>query len=165
MTIKWIFALGLLVIGECAWAQSCPSGIPSAGNPSCIPPNQQNSPYYQGNQAPITHAPQVPWATRWGAIAIDDSQAVAGAVIGQNSKRQAHKAAIAECRGRGGKQCEVRIAYHNQCAAVVWGKNKYSTASAETEEQAIRLGMRSCSAADVDCQIYYVDCSLPERIW
>lgn len=44
---KWIFAFALLGLPAIAWAQ-CAPGIPGAGNPGCIPPNQTNSPYYQG---------------------------------------------------------------------------------------------------------------------
>lgn len=164
MRSQWILMAGLMSLSSSVWAQGCPSGIPSAGNPGCLPPSQQHSPYYQGNQAYEYQFPATRWATRWGAIAIDDLNGIAGAVIDKTSKRQAHKAAIAECNARGGKECEVRIAYHNQCAAIVWGKHKYSTASAETEELAVQIGMRSCSAADIDCQIYYSDCSLPVQI-
>ncbi|WP_392389941.1 DUF4189 domain-containing protein [Acinetobacter courvalinii] len=41
------------------------------------------------------------------------------------SKRQAEKAALTECRAKGGKKCEVDLAYYNQCAVMVTGDNSY----------------------------------------
>src|SRR3546814_2123312 len=63
--------------------------------------------------------PQVKWEDSWGAIAIDDIRGEAGIVTGFPSKRKAKKAAIEECRKRGGEDCSISIIYTNQCAAVV----------------------------------------------
>lgn len=161
MKTKFLLIVSLFASCGLAWAQTaCPNGVPP-GSPQCGP-----SPTYHG----VTPTPSVPrpptpkWATRWGAIAIDDPNSIAGAVVGKRSKRQAEKSAIAECKARGGWDCHVRIAYRDQCAVIVWGKKKYSTASAATKEQAVQIGMQICNAGDIDCQVYYEDCSLPVRI-
>src|SRR3546814_4114213 len=77
--------------------------------------------------------PQVKWADSWGAIAIDDIRGEAGIVTGFPSKRKAKKAAIEECRKRGGEDCSISIIYTNQCAAVV--SNSVMSSSANRSEE------------------------------
>ena len=87
-----------------------------------------------------------------------------GAAASKASKSKAQKAAMDECRSKGGAKCVIKLAYYNQCAVIVWGDRGYNLVNAETVEKAKQNAMQSCNNADVNCQIYYSACSLPERM-
>lgn len=160
--MKRILLFCLVCHAPLAWSQ-CAPGIPSAGNPSCIPPNAPGSPYYQqgGQQAP---QPKVQWADRWGAIAIDSETGNAGTVTAYPSKSAAENAALNDCAKNGAKNCTLRKVYYNQCAAVAWGTGYNTTASAGSKEDAEANALASCKTAVSDCKIVYSDCSYPERM-
>ena len=140
----------------------CPPGQypPNPSNTSvCYPfPESQGPAAVQQLQAPRGH-----WETRWGAIAIDTSSASLGSVVGMQNRQKAEKAALMQCRARGGNACKVDITYYNQCAVMILGNKKYNTASAATINDATKLGMQTCSAADTNCRVYYAECSPP--VW
>lgn len=108
----------------------------------------------------------VRWATRWGAIAIDGTKGILGAVIGAKSKKLANKAAIAQCRANGGgDNCKkAPFSYYNQCAAIAWGDTTYRGGGRPAVEEAKRDAMQSCSNATTSCKIVYAGCSLPDRV-
>ncbi len=166
--MKLVILLGMGLAGLCGpvWAQNCPEGIPSAGNPACIPPDRENSPYYQGhggsNQAAVP--PLMKWADRWGAIATDGPSASLGTAVGMSSKRKAEKIALTQCRAKGGANCKVDLAYYNQCAVLVSGDSKYLIQGAATIDEASEIAVRRCNAEDVNCRVHYDDCSMAERI-
>lgn len=165
MNFKPLLTVGLLFISSSAWAQQCPPGI-AHGTPGCIPPDNPASPLYQPNE-PV--APPMIWADRWGAIAIAPHSAagnsgVVGASVGLSSRGEARKVAMAECRAKRGEGCKIELAYFNQCAVIVWGDNGYLTQGAATVGEASRLGIKECSKHDVNCQIYYSNCSMAERV-
>ena len=120
MKTKTIFVLSLLGVSNIAFAEGgCPEGYYFTGRmiqgqgasyPECAPDIQQ------------PQQPQGRWETRWGAIAIDDSKSRLGAFKGAKTKRQASKAAIAQCRAEGGGEgCKVKLTFYNQCSALAWG--------------------------------------------
>jgi hypothetical protein len=120
LVITRVTIAAFFLVGASAVSAQCAPGIPSAGNPGCIPPNQQNSPYYQGQasaEAPALEQPRVVWADRWGSIAMDDNGA-AGTVVDQTTELAARKESLARCEENGGKKCETVLSYHNHCAAV-----------------------------------------------
>lgn len=165
MKAKTLLAMGLLGLSGPAWAQGCPAGIPSAGNPACIPPDRENSPYYQGHGGSNrSAAPRAIWADRWGAIAFDNTNGGVGMAASMSSKRKAEKAAMAQCRAKGGQGCWIELAYHNQCAAIAWGSRYATTASAATAGQASTRAIETCSQKTDSCKVVYSDCSIPERI-
>lgn len=159
---KILVLLILSTAGGQAFAQ-CAPGIPGAGNPGCIPPNQPNSPYYQtGNGAPIKAPPT--WADRWGAVALDTDMGKAGTILDQSNKADAESTALSNCRNDGGQNCRVLISYYNQCAAVAQKSSggEVFASSAYPQEQAQKRAMSSCK--DSSCHIIYSECSLPEEI-
>lgn len=135
-----------------------PAGAPTSGNPSgCVP--------YPGAQQSQPHVPRIVWATRWGAIATDDTKGIIGAVKNANNKRSANKAAVKQCKlNGGGKNCEVIFSYYNQCAAIAWGDTTYRGAGRPTLEEAKYDAMKLCSNATTGCKIVLADCSLPQRV-
>ncbi|MBB3227111.1 hypothetical protein FHW69_001712 [Luteibacter sp. Sphag1AF] len=142
-----------------AWSQ-CAPGIPSAGNPGCIPPDQGNSPYYQ-DAAPS--APQPVWADRWGAVAVDLGTGQSGATSDQGSESQAKNEALSTCERNGGTKCEIVLWYFNQCAAIAEKPEGggFSNAHADTVERAEQLALQACGGS---CKVIYTKCSLPVRV-
>lgn len=138
----------------------CPAGmIPHTGTStqSCGP---IPSGYY-GNQG---NEPRARWAKRWGAIAADPQAPSLGFSTSFPSKKAAEKAALADCRAKGGLKCLVDISYYNQCAALVVGNEKFSTARAATAKEAVALGVKTCEEVSSGCRLFYTDCSYAERV-
>ncbi|WP_394372390.1 DUF4189 domain-containing protein [Ralstonia wenshanensis] len=140
----------------------CAPGIPSAGNPGCIPPDQQSSPYYQRGQQPVSPPPV--WADRWGAVVVDEQTGQAGLVTGRASRQDAIDAARHDCEKFGSSRCKLQLAYYNQCVAIGWGQNRFSTSSAPTLQEAEADAMKGCNGITTGCKIAYSACSLAERV-
>ncbi|WP_082124387.1 DUF4189 domain-containing protein [Lysobacter capsici] len=163
--MKFGFVVFLAVVSSVVVAQGCPNGIPSAGNPGCISPDQSNSPYHQSSGASVER--QARWADRWGAIAVDDGEKTIGIGIAEmaSSERAAKKIALEDCRAKGGTKCVISLAYYNQCAVIVWGSAGYNSVSAETVERASKRAIERCSARGfTNCDVYYSGCSFAERV-
>lgn len=153
-------AIGMLTLS--GLAIGCPNGIPTAGNPGCIPPDRTNSPYYQGggfNQ----RAPVGRWETRWGAFVLDQKTGL-GISSGMSSKRAAQSEAMNDCRAKGGTRCKVELVYFNQCGVLIEGERGYNTAAADTVEQATSIGMKTCQRADTNCKLYFSECSQAQLV-
>jgi Domain of unknown function (DUF4189) len=104
------------------------------------------------------------WANRWGAIA-SDGNGVYGIVSDMTTKRKASKAAIQTCKDRGGGNCVIRLAYYNQCAAVVMTDTWSGYAGAPTLENAIEDGKKRCTGSNTgSCRVYWSGCSMPVRV-
>ena len=160
MKIEALFLLGLLSVSNIAFAEGgCPVGTYPANPPAtniCNPfPGNENDGQPQ--------QPQGRWETRWGAIATDGLSAAVGAVTSVKSKRQAVKAAMSQCRAKGGKNCKAILSYYNQCAVIVSGDKQHTAQSAATINVASEIGMSKCSPIDTNCRIYYAECSPP--VW
>ncbi|WP_227556455.1 DUF4189 domain-containing protein [Acinetobacter courvalinii] len=122
-----------------------------------------NSPYYDGGAQQYA-VPQQVWADRWGAIA-SDGNGTYGIVTDLTSKRKASKAAIQTCKDRGGGNCVIRLAYYNQCAAVVMTDTWSAYASAPTLENAIEDGQKRCTGSNTgSCRVYWSGCSTAVRV-
>ncbi|WP_132141304.1 DUF4189 domain-containing protein [Luteibacter rhizovicinus] len=162
---KLLAALGFCLCVPAAWSQ-CAPGVPSAGNPGCIPPDQQNSPYYQENPAQQQPAqPQAVWADRWGAIAMDSDTGRAGTVEGQESKSDANRVALDLCSKNGGRNCAILLSFYNQCAAVSQSTDggPVHAAGAATQKEAEERALNRCTGSKA-CQIVYSQCSFAERV-
>jgi hypothetical protein len=144
----------------------CAPGVSSAGNPGCIPQDRPESPYFHGNpdqlQQRLNQQPYK-WADRWGAIATDAKTGDAGTVEGLQTKLAAEKEALARCGSTGASHCQVRLTFHNQCAAAALGSGELGLAGAPSEDQAKQRAVAKCGNSDT-CKIVYSACSLPERI-
>jgi hypothetical protein len=167
MKFKIIAALLLCGgLGAPAWAaQQCPLGIPSEGNPLCIPPDRSNSPYYQGGSGSTPRPPPALWANRWGAIARDRKTGEWGSAENEQSKARAEQVAMADCRARTTDGCEVIHTYRNQCTAFASGTSSSGVAGSPTVADAITRAIASCSTGGKSgCQAIYSACSMPVRI-
>lgn len=120
-------------------------------------------PYCSQLPAPAPSAPNEPvWATRWGAIATADG--VFGAVVGLASERKAEKAAMQQCKAKGGRNCGVIVSYYNQCAALAWGENGENAARGPYLNEVETTAMAGCSERSQNCKLYYSACSDAERV-
>lgn len=167
MKAKLLLVAILLSVSGFLYAEggTCPHGyypIGGQGTSGCAP-----IPDYESDGDQESVGPQTRWVETWGAITIDSTLAKMGASTGNMSKREASKAAIADCYARGGGSgCkDVRVTYRNQCAVVVTGDSGNTTAHAESIEVATRLAMDQCtSSAYANCHVYYSACSEPVQI-
>lgn len=163
MKFRLIFALSSLAFSMHASAEggSCPDGyypIGGQGATGCAHFPENNE------RANGSSAPSAKWVTTWGAIVADGSNASIGSVVGMPTKRKAEKATLDECKADGGKNCRVDLAYHNQCAVLVSGANRYLVQSAETIDAASKVGIQKCGAMDTGCRVHYSGCTRPIRI-
>lgn len=155
MKMPLLFAALLLLSSAPAFAQN-----PS--NPGGFLNTDPRSPYYNsGNNAPPAEA-SARYLNRWGAIATGKN-ATLGTAVDMASERDAKRVALKDCQDKGGVQCKLEIAYHNQCATLVTGDAVFNTSSAATAEEAAEMGIAKCQEADVNCRVYYSECSLPVR--
>lgn len=154
-----------LLIAAGSVSAQCAPGIPSAGNPTCIPPNQTNSPYHQGPAQGVTPPePKVVFADRWGAIALDTSSGSVGYSTDETSKQRASRAAIADCQTDGSRNCEVLTSYYNQCAAISQddGGGFVFAAAAPQVDEAKRTSLKNCGKAT--CSVVYSNCVHARRV-
>lgn len=161
--MKCLLILILALLTSTVSAQ-CAPGIPSAGNPGCIPPNQSNSPYFQGDTDELPPAPPAGhWENRWGAVALDYSAMKAGFLTGESSQPNAETKAISTCRANGGSDCKIVISFRNQCASISQDQATHilSTATAATETEASNRSLKRCGG---HCKEIYNQCSYPELV-
>jgi len=157
---KVLITAALLIAGNLALAQTaCPQGV-AAGGAQCGPATLVN-PKYGERVPPETN---ILWADRWGAIA-SDNVATYGIVTDLPSKRKARRAAVDECKRRGGGDCVVAREFVNQCAVVIAGDSGTNIVNAVTVKRATHLAMQDCeSQGNKSCWIFWSGCSLAQRI-
>lgn len=160
MRAPLLFGVILLLVCLPIQAQWCPPGyVPIGGDQAG----------WKGC-APITGPSQsVPdpgprWATRWGAIAVDNVQSAWGYFDGAPNKRRAAEAAVESCKRNGGKKCKVYISYHNQCGALASGDDRITTFSAPESGLAELEAVKSCSEKTGNCAVIHSGCSYPQKI-
>ena len=153
-----LFAASLSV-----FAQNCPQGIPQ-GTPSCVPPDQLG----YSTAPPVNMAY---WKKTWGAMASSPDTAPISTSTGHFSQRAASKEAIRKCIKTGGKKCEVKFTYKNQCAVILGPANdngpmNVTYQSALTIKDAIKLGPPYCAENNngKTCEVFYSNCTAPVLI-
>lgn len=165
MKLRVLLMIGLSGFGGSVYAEggSCPRGyypVGGQGTQGCAPiPN-----YNSAGQQPQQQLPPQPtgwWETTWGAIAPSPKGGVLGTAVGAKNKEEAERLALADCVAKGGGSCEVRIAYHNQCAVMVLGDTIYRTARAGSIDAAAKIGIDACSKESTNCRVYYSACTKP----
>ncbi|WP_260676217.1 DUF4189 domain-containing protein [Xanthomonas graminis] len=129
---------------------ACPPGqypIGGQGAIACAPIPQENSIQQKAR-------PSGKWLKTWGAIAMGtiDSTPHYGVPVGKSSKSEAESDALARCTKQGAIDCEVILAYFNQCAAIA----EPSTPTGEIFGAVVATGRASIeqavSAAQESCE-------------
>lgn len=131
-----------------------------------LPPSDPSSSQYHSVYLPSLGegdtVQRVKWEDRWGAFASSASDGWSGSVLNKKSKREAERAAMAECKKKGGADCRVDLSFYNQCGAVASGGGSLGYSNAPTEKRAIDAAMTECGNSD--CEIFFHGCSLPVKV-
>jgi hypothetical protein len=156
----WIKAIllvaGLFLAGGVLHAEgNCPAGYSPIGATDGQTGPQGCAPTPGYNQAPTAH-----WEDRWGAIATDGPGGSFGASENMLDRNSAEQNALNECHLKKGAICKIETWYKNRCAAMIVGEKSHSSNNAGTIDEAIKLGIQTCSnAGDTECHVYYRACS------
>ncbi len=129
-----------------------PGGNGMAPTPLC---------YWKSQAQPEPSPPTGYWQKTWGALAPSPQGGVLGVALGASTKQEAERLALADCKRQGGPACEVSIAYHHQCVAMVVGDKTYVTFRAQTDAKARDFAMLSCRKKNSECGVYYSACTEP----
>lgn len=156
-----LLAAGLFV-GDAVAEQGCSSGYIPTSTPSGIQCRPAPGLYRGPGNSP---ASQERWETRWGAIAMDNASGKTGIAGSKSTRRKAEQAALAQCKGKGGANCQVKLYYSNQCGALAWGSDRMVTARGVTLEEASKYATDQCEKETGDrCEVFFSDCSFPEKL-
>jgi len=165
----WLIGLALLLSGVAHAEGNCPDGMYETNPPGtegpvgCAPIPGYNQ---QQGQQQTPQPPPEQWADHWGAIATDGLSGSFGASTNLLTRSSAEQAALTDCQSKKGSQnCKIETWYRNGCAAMVLSDKGHNVTNGATADEAIRAGMKICSAAkDGRCDVYYSACSLPQRV-
>lgn len=135
----------------------CPAGmIPGEGG--CFSPTD-DSRFGQSSSAPAYTGPL--WQDRYGAIALDSATGSIGWTSGAKSKKEAYRAAIADCGGGG---CKIQAEGRNTCLAAAWG-GAGGFAADSNQQKAETIALNNCKEfGGKNCKVQYSACSLPVRV-
>lgn len=102
------------------------------------------------------------WETRWGVVATADG--AMGISEAMDSQKGAEQQAMSQCQAHsGGKACQVRIAYYNQCVAVAWGDGGSRMTRSPDLKDAEDTALNNCKKSTTNRDLYYSACSYAER--
>lgn len=175
--LKHLLCLGLLGLSGSAYAQAphvCgggpgpnevmagmhPGGNGVAPTPLCYWKQQSQ----QGGSQQSAPQPTGHWVKTWGAIAPSPKGGVLGTAVGADSKAEAERLALADCKKKGGQLCKVDLAYHNQCAVMVLGDKVFNLSGRASIKEATEAGIARCEKEDTNCRVYYSACTEPRFV-
>lgn len=143
---------------------NCPSGyypIGGRATAACAPIPGNGNARGAGQQ----QSPAPVWENRWGAMATDEPRGVLGAVTGFPNEQAAQRAALSDCKAKGGINCTPTISYKNGCTALTVSDSSFYYGADTTIEIVSSDGMRACTeAGKKNCRTYYTACSPPVRV-
>jgi hypothetical protein len=85
---------------------------------------------------------------------------VLGEATGLGSKSEAERAAINDCKAKGGTSCKLEVSYQNACAALAGSATGYVVVSDGDLAVAESDALSTCSKAGYpNCHISYTACS------
>ena len=96
-----------------------------------------------------------------GAIAPSPTDAILGVAESVGSKKEAEQIALKDCKAKGGKDCKVNLAYHNQCAVMIVGDESLESYGNATIAEATQRGLADCNQREKGCRVYYSACAKP----
>lgn len=153
-----VFAITGLVVHVRAHAEGgCPPGqYPQQGQgwQTCVPIPGAD----QGTTQPTTNPGR--WQVSWGALATYEPGGVLGEATGLGSKSEAERAALSDCKAKGGTSCKLEVSYQNACAALAGSATGYVVVSDPDLPAAESDALSTCSRAGYpNCHISYTACS------
>jgi hypothetical protein len=69
---------------------------------------------------------------------------------------EAERAAINDCKNKGGASCKLETWYSNGCVALVVGKKVYNVRTGATLDAAVDSGVKTCSKDSRNCRVLFV---------
>ncbi|MEQ7969247.1 DUF4189 domain-containing protein [Xanthomonas hortorum] len=167
MRFSCFFIFALALHADFSYAEGgCPAGQYPIGGQGAI----ACAPMPQGEVAPARPRPIGKWIKTWGAIAMGSINSVInyGVSSGKLSKSAAKEEALTQCSSHGETNCEVRLTYENQCAAISTpeingkpsgtihfsGSATIDAASADASSQC-----RKNNPPPAQCRIIYSNCT------
>ena len=156
----YFFTLAIAVaqLWSAAYAEGgCPPGqYPQQGQgwQTCVPIPGSD----QGRTQPAVNPGH--WRASWGALATFEPGGVLGEATGLGSKSEAERAAINDCKAKGGTVCKLEVSYQNACAALAGSATGYVVVSDADLPVAESDALSTCSKAGYpNCHISYTACS------
>lgn len=165
MKTQHLFLFGLLSASALAISNSaqaeygCQAGhIPVYQGPQQVCVADYNLPHWNQTQSKKTTGY---WQKTWGAIAPSPTDAILGVAESVGSKKEAEQIALKDCKAKGGKDCKVNLAYHNQCAVMIVGDESLESYGNATIAEATQRGLADCNQREKGCRVYYSACAKP----
>ncbi|QWT22455.1 DUF4189 domain-containing protein [Bacillus sp. NP157] len=158
-TLQTRYILGALALLTSVAHAQCATGVDTGGS-GCIPPDA-----LPGANGANTNAPAGPaWMNKYGAVVIDTATSAIGVADNMDSPQAASSKAVAQCESFGGKSCDDRLPYSNQCVALSWGTGGYGLSRHTDEGTAESMANQGCSKHATGCKTVYHACSMPVRV-
>lgn len=167
MSSKFSFLLLILLLlsGVVHAEGNCPEGYyPVGGGSAGAPQGCAPIPGYGQGQQQAQQPPSPHWINYSGGVATDSKKGVLGTAINMDSQAAAGQAALADCRAKGGTDCEIDATYTNGCVAMAAGDTAYKSKAGPTMDAAVKGATEICSAATTGCHVYYSACSLSKQV-
>jgi hypothetical protein len=140
-----LIGLGMLGLGETAWAQCASGYFWDIYSQRCVFDAIAES--HRAATAAATRnrqALQRRESIAWGAIAIDANHTVTGASVQKGSKQAAEADALEDC---GRADCTIVTSFEEQCASVALASDRQiGIGRADSAEDAARRAMAECNA-------------------
>lgn len=96
----------------------------------------------------------------FGAIAYSTQTGAHGYSHNYPSRRAAERAAVANCRNYGGRNCAVTVWFDRRCGALATGSKKgWGSAQHQNKQRANSEAVRFCRQHDRNCKIVASVCS------
>jgi hypothetical protein len=117
MRFSYVYIFVLALYANISYAEGgCPAGQYPIGGQGAI----ECAPMSQGEATSSQPRPIGQWIKTWGAIAMGSINSVInyGVSSGKLSESAAREEALEQCSSHGETNCEVRLTYVNQCAAI-----------------------------------------------
>lgn len=137
------------------------AGVQPGGNGMAPTPLCYWKQDHKAQQASDPPEPTGWWEKTWGAIAPSPKGGVLGTALGASNREEAEQLALADCKAKGGVECEIELSYHNQCAVMTVGDKFLGSAHAASIERASEIGIAGCQRNDTNCRVYYSACTEP----
>lgn len=104
------------------------------------------------------------WESRWGAIAADVERGILGTSSTVAKERDAVAQAVANCKAKGGIDCQPQWIYADQCVAMAVGTTALGFGTDVTLLGASKAAIDNCSTQSDACAVHYSDCSPPALV-
>jgi hypothetical protein len=160
--VLMMFMTFLFQMGAAHAQAACPPGtIPYGGGQGLSTCGADNSQQQSGD---LGATPPL-WLDRWMAFATDAKHSILGLALDRSNVGEAQRAALSDCRAKGGVDCKFENAFLDSCAAVTVGDHGYTIMGEVTLAEATKQSRDVCKKeGDASCYTYYAACDFAVRL-